>query len=204
MTDTKTWTETWIDTISETETVIETLTDTLIDIVVEDTLPAAALPVLEEPEMFGCPALLDAAALELGMTTETIQVSIQKAVALAPNIQPCEACEMLMNSALVLKDPDGIGMAAMAQIFNQIAPADMPPSDEMFASIALAFENNSSDPQFATALAHAEAFVQYIAAMDELGAPVDDSTAYALDKYGQTALSENPNIAAYIMMLLGS
>ena len=70
----------------------------------------------------------------------------------------------------------------------------------MFASIALAFENNSSDPQFATALEYAEAFVAYIAATDELGLPVGDSVANALSKYGESI--DNGNIEAYIMMSL--
>ena len=170
---------------------------------VEEALPAAApLPVFVEPKVEGCPVLLDAAALELGITTETIQVSIGRALALSPNIQPCEACENLMNSASVLMDPNGSKMAAMAQVFNQIAPLDVPPTDEMFASIAIAFAENTDNPQYAAAYEYAEAFVQYIAAMDELGAPVGDPTTYTLNKYGGSTIEENGNISAYIMMRL--
>jgi len=172
----------------------------------EPLLPPAPLPELEEPEIEGCPVLMDAAAMELGVTSETIQLSINRALAAAPNIQPCDACARFIKHAGILSDPDGIRMAAMVQIFNEIAPANMPPSDEMFASIATAFRQNLDNadmPQYATAMEFLDAFVGYIAVLNtELGSPVGDSTAFAMSKHGAPVMSGNSNIAAYIQARL--
>jgi hypothetical protein len=174
----------------------------------ESSLPPAPLPVLEEPEIEGCPVLLDAVATELGAASGTIQISINRALATAPNIQPCDACARFLNFAGILRDPDGNRIAAMVQVFNEIAPADSPPSEEMFASIATAFSRqleNEGMPQYATAMEFLDAFVGYIAILDnELGSPVGDSTAFAMEKHGGTEINANPNITAYVQMRLAN
>ena len=174
----------------------------------EPLLPPAPLPELEEPEIEGCPVLMDAVAMELGIASETIQLSINRALAAAPNIQPCDACARFIKHAGILSDPNGIRMAAMVQIFNEIAPANMPPSDEMFASIATAFRqqlDNADMPQYATAMEFLDAFVGYIAVLNtELGSPVGDSTVYAMAKHGGPTMTGNSNIAAYIQARLQS
>ena len=172
----------------------------------EPLLSPAPLPKLEEPKIEGCPVLMGAVATELGITGETIQLSINRALAAAPNIQPCDACARFIKHAGILSDPNGVRMAAMVQIFNEIAPANMPPSDEMFASIATAFRqqlDNANMPQYATAMEFLDAFVGYIAVLNtELGSPVGDSTAFAMAKHGAPTMSGNSNIAAYIQARL--
>jgi hypothetical protein len=172
----------------------------------EPLLAPAPLPKLEEPVIEGCPVLMGAVATELGITSETIQLSINRALADAPNIQPCDACARFIKHAGILSDPNGVRMAAMVQIFNEIAPANMPPSDEMFASIATAFRqnlDNANMPQYATAMEFLDAFVGYIAVLNtELGSPVGDSTAFAMAKHGAPVMSGNSNIAAYIQARL--
>ena len=134
------------------------------------------------------------------------QVAINNAVALNPNIQPCQACANLVSAANILKDP-GAYMADMAYVFNQVAPADAPFTPEMGAAIATAFaEKADTDPRYASAMEYVDAFVQYVTAVDrDLGAPVGegDSVAYVMNKYGNSLTdSGNSNMAAYVMMQL--
>jgi len=160
------------------------------------------------PEVQGCPVLLEAAALELGITRETLQVSLEQAMATTPNIQPCVSCAKLVNYASILRDADDQGFAAMAQIINDIAPAGAPFTPEMGASIASAFEANMGNPnmpQYAAAMDYIDAFVNYVAVVDtELGAPVENSLAQVMEKYGQNVLeSENENVSTYLQIQLG-
>jgi hypothetical protein len=92
-------------------------------------------------------------------------------------------------------------------VFNEIAPPDMPPTDEMFASITTAFSQqleNADMPQYAWAMEFLDAFVEYVAVLDgELGSPAGDSVAFVMEKYGTTITENaNPNIAAYIQTRL--
>jgi hypothetical protein len=164
------------------------------------TAPVAPLDKFEIPRIEGCPALTLAAAAELGITGETLQIGIGKALALNPTIQPCEACSSLINAAVILRDEDGSRMAAMVQMFNTLAPADAPFTPEMAASIVTALEGVEEGTQYALALEYIAAFVQYVAVLDiELGSPVGDSAAFVMDKYGADITdSDNNNIAAVV------
>jgi hypothetical protein len=94
-------------------------------------------------------------------------------------------------------------MAAMVQVFNAVAPADVPYDDVMGTSIVTAFAGRINDidmPQYATAMEYINAFVGYVVVLDtELGSPVGDSTVFVMERYG-TAITEsdNPNIVAYV------
>jgi len=171
-------------------------------------LPPAPLPVLVKPEIEGCPVLMDAVATELGVTSETIQVSINRALAAAPNIQPCDACARFIGYAGILSDSNGARTAALAQIFNELAPADMPTSDEMLASIATAFSqqiDNADTPQYAIAMEFLNAFTGYISILnDELGSPIGDATEFAVSKHGGSLMDDNPNIVAYVRTRLAN
>lgn len=166
----------------------------------------APLPVLELPELKGCPVEMQAAAVELGIPAETLQLTIRNALATNPNLQPCEACAGIVNAATILNDADGIRMAAMNQIFNTLAPADAPFTPEVSASIVTAFaQMGDQDRQYALAAEYIDAFVRYVAILDtELKAPLGDPVAFALEKYGDalTGEQDNPNIAAYILAQL--
>jgi hypothetical protein len=94
-------------------------------------------------------------------------------------------------------------MAAMLEIFNQIAPVDAPFTPEMGTSIATAFSESINDdtmPQYATAMEYIDAFVGYVMTLDEgLGSPVGDSVSFVMGKYGDAiTASDNPNIGAFI------
>ncbi len=162
--------------------------------------PVAPLWQLEIPRIEGCPALTQAAAMELGITPETLQIGIGNALALNPSIQPCQACEGLVNAAGILRDMDGARMAAMVQAFNTLSPADAPFTPEMATSIAMAFQGAEEGSQYATAMEYIDAFVLYVAALDTgLGAPVGDSVAFVMQKYGAGVQgSGNANMAAFV------
>lgn len=174
--------------------------------VLEDSAPTpipAPLPILELPELKGCPVEMQAAAAELGIPSETLQLTIRNALATNPNIQPCQACASLITAAAILKDVDGIHLAAMNQIFNTLAPADAPFTPEVSASVVTAFAQlGNQDKQYALAAEYVDAFARYVAVLDtELKAPVGDAVAFALEKHGAalTGDTANPNIAAYIL-----
>jgi hypothetical protein len=168
------------------------------------TTAIASLPVLELPKYQGCPVEMQAVANELDVSSDSLQIMFYNALASNPNIQPCDACANLMSAATVLSDIDGTRLAAMNQIFNQIAPPDAPFTPEANASIQTAFAQNPEDPQYALAAEYAEAFVRYVAVLNELKTPLGDNVAFALEKHG-TALTGgdvNPNITTYIMSQL--
>jgi filamentous hemagglutinin family protein len=173
--------------------------------VLEDlpTVPVAPLADLQIPEIKGCPVQLQAVAVELGVSPEDLQLIINKSMASNPNLQPCEACAQVMTSATILKDADGVRMAAMNQIFNTLAPVNAPFTPEVSASVVTAFNQLAGqDRQYAMAEEYVNAFVQYVAALDtQIKAPVGDAVAFTLEKYGQTM---NPNIAAYLTSKLAA
>jgi hypothetical protein len=174
--------------------------------VLEPRPAAAPLPLSIEVKLSGCPVLLDAVSNELGISKDVFQISIGNMLAVNPNIQPCEACAKLVNAAAVLKDADGSRMAALAQVINTIAPADMPFTPEMGTMIATAFADNAAKEgsNYAVAAEYLDAFVNYVAVLDtQMGSPTGDSAAFVMAKYG-TGINENanPNIAAYVTMRL--
>ena len=172
--------------------------------VLEDPIPVenvpAPLAALELPELKGCPVEMDAAASELAINTDDLQLLIGNSLATNPNLQPCEACQNLLTAANTLQDADGSRMAALGQVFNTLAPADAPFTPEVSASVATAFAEMADDPQYAIAMEFVDAFVSYVAVLDnDLQVPVGDPAALVMEKYGETlANAENPNIAAFV------
>ena len=164
--------------------------------VLEDQPPmneVAALWVDEFPELKGCPLELESVANELGITREKLQMSIGSSLAMHPNIQACDACGQMIGAATVLKDFDGAYLAAMNKVFGQLAPANAPFTEETAAMIVVAFgELSDQDSNYALASAYIDAFVDYVAALDELGSPVGDPVTYAMKKHGK-ALNNSPN-----------
>lgn len=164
------------------------------------------LPALEIPQLKGCPVEMQAAAAELGIPAETLQLTIRNSLATNPNIQPCDACARLVTAAAILSDADGIRLAAMNAVFNTLAPADAPFTPEASAAIVTAFAQMAEqDRQYALASEYIDAFVQYVAVLNnELKAPIGDPVAFVLNKHGAALSGEsiNPNAAAYILSRL--
>ena len=166
--------------------------------------PVAPLAQFQLPTIEGCPVEMQAVATELGIEQAIVQVSIGNALALNPTLQPCQACATLINTAGILRDEDGSRMAAMNQMFNELAPADAPFTPEMATSVAMAFEDAAEGTQYASAMEFVDAFVRYVTILEtQLGQPVDDSVAFVMEKYGSGITdSDNANIAAYVAMRL--
>ncbi|MHC4396243.1 MAG: hypothetical protein ACYS1A_11375 [Planctomycetota bacterium] len=177
--------------------------------VLENPLPPANIDTLlitsadrQTLGLDGCPVLLAAAASELGVAEETIEVALENALALSMDIQPCDSCARLVDAAAILRDDDGSRMAAMNQAFNELAPAGAPFTPAMATSIVTTFADHVGDgTYYASAIEYIDAFVQYVAVLDaEMGSLVgDDSIAFVMSKYG-TAMteSENSNMAAFV------
>ena len=168
----------------------------------EDDLlaPVAPLAQFEIPRIEGCPALMLAAAAELGIPAETLQVAIGNSQATNPSIQPCQACSTLVSAANILKNEGDMRMAALAQAFNTLAPADAPYTPEVAASVAMALATAEEGSQFASAAEYIDALVQYVAVLDtDLGSPVGDSVAFVMEKHGAgLTASDNVNMVAFV------
>ena len=74
----------------------------------------------------------------------------------------------------------------------------------MAASIAMTFKDAAEGTQYAFVMEYIDAFVQYVSVMDtELGAPVGDTVAFVMEKYGADITdSDNGNIAAFVAVHL--
>ncbi len=160
---------------------------------------AAPLPQFEPLELEGCPALMQAAAGEIGVTADTIQISVGRALAANPNIQPCEACQGLVNSAAVLGDPAGTRLAAMSQVLNQFVTGPTPPGPAQMASIRMALAEHVNDGTFyAAARQWDDALAAYIGAAVELGLAQED-TITAVAKY---VSADDAALSAYVALRL--
>ncbi len=148
----------------------------------------------------GCPALIAAAAEELGIAADELNVFMANSMVASTDIQPCETCARLVDATTILSDEDGSRMAAMMQVFNELAPADAPFTPATAASIATAFEGAAEGSQYASVVEYVDAFVQYVAVLDtEMGSPVGDSLAFVMEKHGAgITANDNTNIAAFV------
>ena len=171
----------------------------------EDNIEGAPLDNQIVPSIEGCPALLETVSSELGVTTETIQVSIGAVFATSVNIQPCESLAKCVNAAAILRDEGGVRMAAIKDVFDELAPADAPFTPVMAAEIVTKLAEHVNDgTHYAAATEYLDAFVEYIRILDdEMGSPMGDSMAFAMEKYGSSILeNDNSNIAAFLIICL--
>jgi hypothetical protein len=171
-------------------------------------LGVAPLPPIEEVGLQegGCPALMEWLANEVGVP-EDVEVTIAAAFVSSTDCQPCAAAARLKAAATTLADEDGSHMAAMNQVFSEVAPADAPFTPEMANSIVDAFSGRVNDgTQYATAIEYIDAFVEYVSILNtELGSPVSDPVAYVMEKYGSDIRnSDNENMTAFLATRLES
>ena len=183
----------------------------------QPVIPVAPLRDLEYPVLSGCPAEMAAAAAELAVNSDHLQMMIANSMASNPNMQPCDACASLLTAAATLKQMENSPhIAALAQIFDAVAPIDAPFTPEVSASIQTALANFremetrlamlSDDEhieyqQSAMADELIEAFVSYVAVLEnDLKLPVGDSIAVVVEKYfDPIEATGNPNIGAYLI-----
>ena len=178
--------------------------------------PVPAIHKLEYPVLSGCPAEMDAAAAELAVNSDQLQMMIANSMATNPNMQPCDACANLLTAAAALRGINEETLAAMNMIFNSYAPSGAPFTPEALASITTAFADfRDSDPrlalmtdeeyaeyqQYAMADELVEAFVSDVAVLEnDLKLTASDPIALVMDKYGEAIeATGNPNISTYLI-----
>ncbi len=170
--------------------------------VLEDKhVPPPSIPRMDLPEIEGCPAVMDAAAQELGIIGGNIQLVIARTLADGRSIQPCDSCGRLLRSAEVLSDDGGQYLAALVEVINTIAPPEKPFSPELAAQIAFTIQSlKDGSPVYESAKVYIDAFVEYASILKrEINAPIDDPLIYVLEKYGQGLLANpNTNAASYV------
>ena len=145
-------------------------------------------PSLEEEEIEngGCPALINMLAAELGIEEQDIQISVANAFISSTNLQACELAAGLMYAAKILNDPNGTGVAALAQVINEFLTEGAPVSEEQMALIAAAFADHTGDgTYYAAAGQWLDALVKYVSILtNEMGFSAEDAAAFVMDKYG--------------------
>jgi filamentous hemagglutinin family protein len=159
----------------------------------DEEAPSVQLPtMLSAPTDDGCPALLLAAANELGQDPALFR---NGTLVNTKSMQPCNTCERLMRSADVLKDPEGRRLAALGQVLNEFVSAQAPLSPEQMASVNQTLAMHAKDGSaYAAAQEWVDALATYVGIMkSELGLSQADALAIATGRYGSP---DNANDAA--------
>jgi len=154
-----------------------------------------------EVQTSGCPALVKWAAEEIGIDQRMVQIWISNSLASTGNIQPCDACEGLKNSAQILQDADGSHIAALTQVIGEFASSNTPPTEEQMASIADAIvRNTDEDSYYAVAGEYLDALATYIGVLNnDMGFSTVESVQFVTDKYvGRFTQGDNVGVATFI------
>jgi hypothetical protein len=145
------------------------------------------------------------AADELGIDERRIYIWAAIALAFDMDIQPCDACARLKDTATILRDTEGTYMAALASAVNQFISVTTPPSEEQMASIAEAISRHvGDDTYYATGGQWLDALVEYIGILStDLGWSLDEAVTLVTNKYVVPAIEgAEANLAAFIAMRL--
>jgi filamentous hemagglutinin family protein len=173
-------------------------------------IPAAPVPEPISIEVSGCPALIKWVAAELGTDEKKVQIWVAKSLASPGNIQPCDACGDLKQAAAILQDIDGTRVAALANVINEFASSDAPPTEEQMASIADAIANDiEGNVQYAAAGEYLDALAKYVGILNsQMGFTADEAVQFATNNYiEQLVEAENVGVATYVaarLAVLGS
>ncbi|MBW8039214.1 MAG: hypothetical protein FVQ85_04360 [Planctomycetes bacterium] len=151
--------------------------------------------------------MIELVAAELGIPEGNLQINIENTQADPEDIQPCQSYAGLVNSATVLSDPGGTGLAALAKVVSEFISPDMPMSEEQLASLsqALALRRNTDDkPHYAPAGQWLDALAEYFGILTtDIGWSVDDSVLFVADKYFVSATEgDDMNLLAFLHLQL--
>ncbi len=164
----------------------------------DDVLFVEAAPLQPniEIEFSGCPALMQWMAAELQVPQDQIQVYIANTLASFRDINPCELCASLQSAALTLHDRNGIRVAALAAVIDEIAVPGAPISPEQMMQLAQNLAEPEEGSMYALASEYLQAAETYVTILrEELGYSVDGSFALAA-KYIEPI--ENAEVADYV------
>jgi hypothetical protein len=171
----------------------------------ENIEPFTAAAPIQKPELkfTGCPALMNWVANELGVEKDQIQLYIEGAMAMSSDVQPCETCAHLKNTALVLMDTDGTQIQALGEVINEFAPAGAPPSEEQMAMIATALNNPQEGSRYALAAQWLDALAEYVNILHkDFNLPSNESMAFAAKYASPVITGDNAALAAYVQARL--
>jgi hypothetical protein len=169
--------------------------------------PIAAAAPIQKPELkfTGCPAIMNWVAKELGVENDQIQIYIEGAMAMSSNVQPCDTCARLKNTALVLMDADGSQIKALGEVVNEFAAGGAPPSEEQMAMIATALKNPQEGTRYALAAQWLDALAEYVNILHgDLKVPADESAAFAAKYTAPVTGGDNVAVAAYVQARLAT
>jgi len=164
-------------------------------------LPPAPLPERIEFEISGYPALAKWVAEELGVDERMIDIWMVNTVASSRKIQPVDTYTRLKAAAIILKDSDGVYIAALTQVVNEFASSLTPPTEEQMASIAEAItRNGGDDSHYALAGKYLRALADYIGILNsEMGFSAVESVQFVTNKYiNRLTGDENVGVAAFL------
>ena len=159
----------------------------------------------EKFEKGGCPALMSWLAAELGIEEKSLQISVAEAFISSTDIQACEMAAKLMETARILDDPNGSGVAALVRVVNEYVAEGAPISEEQMALIAAALAGHTDDDtHYAAAGEWLDALVEYVSILkDEMGWSAEDAAALVMDKYGAPIKeSDNASLMLYVVACL--
>jgi hypothetical protein len=181
-------------------------------------IPPVPLPEMIVWEVGGCPALMGWLADELGVEPENIQhyglyafsgtqnVTVsQTSINDKGDIQWCQACAKLKDSAQILADPNGLRMAALTNaIAANLGTLTGPPTPEQMDNLATALAAAAEGTQYASAREFVDALVTYVTVLtDELGWNATDAVAQFMEKHG-APVTEDESVSLYIGALLSN
>lgn len=134
-------------------------------------------------EVLGCPALILWTAQELGIGDKRINIWMTNT--LSSDIQPCNTCGRFKRAAMVLQDKENLYLTALAQVLNEFATRDTPPTPKQMESITNVIANNSeAGNSYALAGECFDAIATYQAFLiSEMNFSVEEAVKFTTDKY---------------------
>ena len=171
----------------------------------EVLVAAAPLPKELIFKMGECPALMAMATEELGLQQENPRIYFKNVQANSEDIQPCDMCARLLDSAAILSDIEGGRIAALNQVVHEFVSSPMPVSEEQMASIIQALSNYRDDnekPHYNLAMQWLDALAEYSRILtNEMGWSAEESITFVADKYVMSAMENGDEGLAMFLKL---
>ncbi len=160
-----------------------------------------------EVDVSGCPALTKWAAEEIGIEKRKMDVWIANGLALARDVQPCEACLNLRKAAKILSDPEGIYADSIGMIVDEFGSRHNPMTEELAAYITnvMSYDVKTKE-HYARAEEYFDALSDYMATLHhDMGFSPEKAARIVARKYvDPLAVNGNVGVASYVSARLES